>query len=90
MSILSSDPKLMTPAHTEFGSVAARPNESGRLGPEFTYVSAATVVRAALAGVERNRATVIPGPVMKLAIFFLCLTPMPIPRLTARFFARAR
>ncbi len=73
------------PVHTEFGDAASRPGQPSRLGPEFTYVSATEVVRAALTGVERGRAIVIPGAVMKLAMFFLRLTPMPVLRVASRF-----
>lgn len=73
------------PVHTEFGAVAARADRPARLGPEFTYVSAEDVVRAALAGVEQDRAVVIPGFVMKLAMLLVRLTPMPVLRAAARF-----
>ena len=74
------------PVHTEFSDVAQR--ASGRReksGPEFTHVSVEDVVSTGLNAVERNRAFVIPGFVMKLAIFLVRLTPMPLLRFASRF-----
>lgn len=77
------------PVHTEFNDVAKRsadaPEESA---PELTYVSVETVARAALDAVEHDRPLVIPGLVMKLGMFLVRLTPMPILRLAARFSSR--
>ena len=72
------------PVHTEFGSVASRPNQQDQMGPEFTYVSTEEVVRAALAGVEHGHAIVVPGIVMKIAVTLLRMTPMPLLRLLAK------
>ncbi len=69
------------PIHTEFNTVAARaehPDEG--LAPEFTYVPAEEVVRVGLAAVEGGRPVAIPGLVMKLAMMFVRLTPMPFLR----------
>jgi short-subunit dehydrogenase len=38
------------------------------------------VVRAGLAGIERNKPLVVPGAVMKIALVLLRLTPMAILR----------
>lgn len=73
------------PVHTEFGDVASRPGQPSRLGPELTYVSITEVVRAGLAGLEHGRAIVIPGLVMKLVMFFVRLTPIPVLRFASRF-----
>ena len=73
------------PVHTEFSQVAQR--ASGRReksGPAFTYVSVEDVVRGGLAALERDRALVIPGLLMKLAMFVVRLTPMPILRMVSR------
>jgi short-subunit dehydrogenase len=73
------------PVHTEFSQVAQR--ASGRReksGPEFTYVSVEDVVRAGLDAIEHDRALVIPGFLMKLAMFAVRLTPMPILRMVSR------
>lgn len=75
------------PVHTEFDSVALRPDEPSRSAPEFTYASPTEVVRAALAGVKDEKPLVIPGLPMKLAMGLLRLTPMPILRFAARFSA---
>ncbi len=76
------------PVHTEFDTVAFRPDEpEHRAAPEFTYVSSQEVVRVALDAVERDRATVIPGLIMKLGMSLVRLTPMPILRWAARLAA---
>ncbi len=68
------------PVHTEFDTVALRPDEPAQKAPEFTYVPAEEVVRAALAGVERESVIVVPGLVMKIAMLFVRLLPMPVMR----------
>lgn len=73
------------PVHTEFGDVAARPGGKPEEGPEFVYVSVEDVVHGALAAVEADHAIVIPGFFMKLSIFLVRITPMPILRLAWKF-----
>ena len=51
------------PVATEFGEVAGF---GGRV-PEFAIADAASVVRAGLAGLDRNRAVVVPGLLNKLS-----------------------
>lgn len=68
------------PVQTEFNRVAQRSNESSELAPRFTYVAKEEVARAALAAVENNRAVIVPGLAMKIAMTFVRLTPMPILR----------
>ena len=68
------------PVHTEFDTVALRPDEPAQKAPEFTYVAADEVVRVALEAVARDRAIVIPGLVMKIAMSFVRLMPMPVMR----------
>ena len=68
------------PVHTEFDTVARRADDTRQATPEFTYVPAEEVVRAALLGIERDQPIVIPGLAMKLAMFLVRLTPMPILR----------
>jgi short-subunit dehydrogenase len=72
------------PVHTEFDTVALRPDEPAQKAPEFTYVSAEEVVRAAIEGVEQGRARVIPGAVMKVAMAIVRLMPLPLMRLSWR------
>jgi short-subunit dehydrogenase len=78
------------PVHTEFNQVAERPGQSRDRSPEFVYVSVDKVVRAALAAIERDRALVIPGFMMKLGMFLVRMTPMPILRGATRFSATRR
>jgi short-subunit dehydrogenase len=73
------------PVHTEFAKVARRASSRETKGPQFAHVSVESVVREGLAGIEANRAIVIPGFVMKLAITLVRLTPMPILRFAWRF-----
>jgi short-subunit dehydrogenase len=76
------------PVHTEFQEVAKRPGGQPEPGPEFAYVSVEKVVRDALAAVEADRPFVIPGFIMKLGMFLVRTTPMPVLRLAWRFRAK--
>jgi uncharacterized protein len=76
------------PVHTEFQEVAKRPGAQPDTGPEFVFVSAEEVVRDALAALEADRPLVIPGFPMKLGMFLVRITPMPILRLLSRISAR--
>ena len=76
------------PVHTEFQEVAKRPGSQPDTGPEFVFVSGEQVVRDALAALEADRALVIPGFPMKLGMFLVRITPMPILRLLLRFSSR--
>lgn len=68
------------PVHTEFGDAAKRPGREPERGPPFAYVSTDRVVADAVAAVEADRPLVIPGFVMKVAMFLVRLTPMSILR----------
>ena len=72
------------PVHTEFQEVAKRPGAQPDTGPEFVFVSAEEVVRDALAALQADRPLVIPGFPMKLGMFLVRITPMPILRLLSR------
>lgn len=72
------------PVHTEFTHVAAGTRPRHYPSPEWVHVPVGDVVRAALHGLENDRPLVIPGIVMKVAMFFTRLTPMPILRLVGR------
>jgi uncharacterized protein len=72
------------PVQTEFQEIAQRTGGKPDSAPGFVYVSAEKVVSEALAAVEAQRPLVIPGFIMKLAMFLTRLTPMPILRLTWR------
>jgi short-subunit dehydrogenase len=78
------------PVHTEFSEVARRPGEAPPGGPEFVYVSASDVAAAGLAAIESNHPLVIPGGVMKVAMFIARLTPLWANRLLAKATARRR
>ena len=54
------------------------PVGSPTVAPEFVHVSVEQVVRDALAALEADRPLVIPGFAMKLGMFLVRLTPMPI------------
>jgi len=73
------------PVPTEFQEAAKRPGGQPEGGPEFVQVSAEQVVRDALAAIEADRPLVIPGFVMKIGMFLVRITPMPILRWAARF-----
>lgn len=79
------------PVHTEFSEVAQRPGGPPQAGaPEFVYVSARDVAAAGLDGIENDRPLVIPGGVMKVAMFITRLMPLWVNRLLARATARRR
>ena len=73
------------PVHTEFQEVAKRPDGQPERGPEFVHVSLEQVVRDALTGLEADRPLVIPGLPMKIGMFLVRITPMPILRFASRF-----
>jgi short-subunit dehydrogenase len=79
------------PVHTEFTEVAQRPGEPAQAAaPEFVYVSASDVAAAGLAAIESDHPLVIPGGVMKVAMFITRLTPLWVNRLLANAAARRR
>jgi short-subunit dehydrogenase len=73
------------PVHTEFTQVAGRnPNRHDKSGPEFIHVSVEEVVRAGLHAVEHDKALVVPGVIVKVAMLLVRLTPMWVLRLVSR------
>ena len=77
------------PVETEFTKVAHRKADGdSAFGPAFVYVSVQDVVSAALRGIERERAIVIPGWAMKAGMALVRLTPMPLLRWASRFSAK--
>ncbi len=77
------------PVHTEFTQVAKRQGEEPlHSGAEIAHVPAEEVARVGLTAIERDRPLVIPGLLMKIAMFLVRLTPMPILRIGSRLSAR--
>jgi short-subunit dehydrogenase len=76
------------PVHTEFQQVAKRPGAQPDTGPEFVFVPVEQVVRDALTTLETDRPLVIPGLPIKLGMFLVRITPMPILRLLSRLSPR--
>lgn len=73
------------PVHTEFGQVARRdPTKREKSGPEFAHVSVEEAVRVGLQAIERGKALVIPGLIIKIAMLLARVTPMPLLRLASR------
>ena len=71
------------PVDTEFSSVARRSIvKQPYPSPSVMHMPVEAVVRAGLAAIERNKPVVIPGIVMKIAMFLVRLTPMAILRRT--------
>ena len=69
------------PVDTEFSSVAQRASGKQETpSPSFMHVSVEDVVRAGLAGIDRDKPLVIPGVVMNIAMLLVRLTPMIILR----------
>jgi short-subunit dehydrogenase len=75
------------PVHTEFQEVASRPDRKVKPGPgpDFLQVSVEQVVCDALTALEAERPLVIPGLAMKLGMFLVRMTPMPVLRWASRF-----
>lgn len=77
------------PVHTEFTQVARRSTAAReKASPEFVHVSVEVVVKESLEALERDKPLVIPGFVMKFAVFLVRLTPMPILRLASGLSAK--
>src|SRR6266481_6173021 len=76
------------PVVTEFQQVAKREGVQPDIGPNFVHVSVGQAVRDALAAVEADRPLVIPGLAMKLGMFLVRITPMPMLRWASRFTAK--
>jgi short-subunit dehydrogenase len=77
------------PVNTEFMQIAQRPGKQLYMAaPEFVHVSAEDIARAGLVAIEADRPLAIPGLFMKLAMFFVRLTPMSILRLASRMTAK--
>jgi short-subunit dehydrogenase len=69
------------PVETEFNTVAVRDSrERHPPTPSFSHMPVEQVVRAGLTGIERNKPLVVPGIVMKIALFLIRLTPIAILR----------
>jgi len=77
------------PVDTEFTEVAYRPGDRPRTSPAFVHVAAEHVARAGLAAIEHDRALVIPGLAMKVAMLLARITPLAILRLASRFSAKS-
>jgi len=77
------------PVPTEFNQLALRHPVAARVKePNFAQTPVTTVVAEALQGIERNQPIVIPGAVMKIGMFIVRMTPLPILRLASRLFAK--
>lgn len=75
------------PVDTEFGAVASRAG-SRMNAPEFLKESPASVVRAALRAVARDRARVVPGLPVALVMLLATAVPMALLRLGLGLAAR--
>jgi short-subunit dehydrogenase len=78
------------PVHTEFSDAAKRPGGRAETAPEFVYVSVEQTVREALSATEGDKPLIVPGVFMKLAMFLVRNTPLPILRVGLRVGARRR
>ena len=72
------------PVHTEFTEVAYSGRPRHYPSPDWVHVPVQDVVRVGLAAIEQDRAVVIPGALMKTAMFVAKLTPMPLFRMLWR------
>jgi short-subunit dehydrogenase len=65
------------PVDTEFGEIAKRAGETDKMhAPNFLKVSPEHTVHSALRAVARDRARVVPGFAMSLAMIVVCAMPM--------------
>ncbi|MGI9114434.1 MAG: hypothetical protein DLM52_09160 [Chthoniobacterales bacterium] len=71
------------PVETEFTQVANRGSRPRRYGLRMAHVPVETVARAGLRGVERDKAIVIPGVVMKTAMALTRMMPLGLLRFAA-------
>jgi uncharacterized protein len=79
------------PVHTEFSNVAQRPGGPPQpAAPEFVYVPPSEVAAAGLEAIEKDQPLVIPGGVMKVAMFITRLTPLWLNRWVSKVAARRR
>ena len=78
------------PVHTEFQEVATRSGGQPEIGPKFICVTVDQVVQDALTALEADRPLVVPGIAMKLGMFLVRITPMPILRLLSQLAPRRR
>jgi short-subunit dehydrogenase len=76
------------PVHTEFQDISKRQGAQPDTGPEFVFVPIEQVVRDALAALAADRPVIIPGFPMKLGMFLVRITPMPILRFLSRLSPR--
>jgi uncharacterized protein len=72
------------PVHTEFGEVADREQQSRKVRTSPAHVSVENVARAGLAAIQRDKALVIPGVVMKLVMTVVRALPLLVFRAAAR------
>jgi uncharacterized protein len=78
------------PVVTEFQQVAKREGVQPNIAPAFLVVTVEQVVRDALAAVEADRPSVVPGIAMKVLMLIVRLMPMPVLRWVARMSPRKR
>ena len=71
------------PVETEFTQVAHRGTARRQLGSSLAHVPVEKVVRAGLRGLERDKAIVIPGVVMKTAMTITRMLPLALLRVAA-------
>ncbi len=76
------------PVRTEFMAVAAQGQPRSENAPEFVHVPVEKVVRVGLNGIERDKALVIPGTIMKIGMALARLSPIALMRLGWRFSER--
>jgi short-subunit dehydrogenase len=76
------------PVHTEFQANAQRAGGRPDDAPSPVYVPVEQVVSDALAAIESDKPLVIPGALMKLAMFLVRITPLSIMRVAWRLGAR--
>jgi uncharacterized protein len=72
------------PVHTEFAEVADREQQSREVRTSPAHVSVEEVARAGLSALERDKALVIPGIVMKIVMTIVRALPLVVLRVAWR------
>ena len=73
------------PVHTEFAEVADREHQKQKSRNSLVHVPVEKVVRVSLEAIERDKALIIPGLAMKIAMTITRAIPLSVLRVASRF-----
>src|SRR5207253_1644466 len=78
------------PVHTEFAEVAGRETQTRKVIASLAHVSVGEVARAGLSAIERDKALVVPGIVVKIVMTIARALPLAVLRAASRFSGRSK